>query len=470
MSMDYKDRPGAPGRRGEIATVSGPGRELAIPDPTKLARLPDVRFSAARPMFIGMAALALLVGGFGAWAALASIAGAVVAGGRIQVETNQQVVQHPEGGVVGEILVANGDRVAAGDVVLRLDDTLMKSERTILEGQYHELIARRGRLTAERDGAAEVRYDEDLLARAASDPSIAALVEGQTRLFEARRETQRKQISQLRERQLQIREQIGGAEAQKAALARQRDLIAQELEGQEKLYKQGLAQLNRLLSLRREEARLDGQVGELTAGVAQSRGRIAEIEIQILQLSTDRQEEAITTLRDVQHQENQVREKLASLRETMARLEVRAPFGGIVHGLTVHAVRSVVRPAEPILYVVPSDSRLVIEARVQTTEIDQIRAGQPATLRFSSFSSRKTPEVNGRIRTISADVFADEITGANYYLARIDIDEGEMEKLEGLELVPGMPVEAFMRTADRTPLEFLTKPLTDYLNRAFIED
>jgi HlyD family secretion protein len=421
-------------------------------------------------MFIGIAALVLLVGGFGAWAALASIAGAVVAGGRIQVETSQQVVEHPEGGVVGEILVANGDRVAAGDILLRLDDTQMKSQRSILEDQLYELIARRGRLAAERDAGEVVRYDVELLARAETDLAVHALVDGQTRLFEARRKTQAEQISQLRERQLQIREQISGAEAQTTALTRQRELIAQELVGQEKLYKKGLAQLNRLLSLQREEARLQGQVGELTAGMAESRGRIAEIEIQILQLATQRQEDAITTLRDVQHQENQVREKLASLAETMARLDVRAPLGGLVHGLTVHAVRSVVRPAEPILYIVPSDSRLVIEAKVQTIDIDQIHQGQMATLRFSSFSSRRTPEVNGHIRTVSADAFTDETTGANYYLARIDIDDGELDKLEGLELVPGMPVEAFMRTADRTPLEFLTKPLTDYLSRAFIED
>jgi HlyD family secretion protein len=421
-------------------------------------------------MFIGFLALALLVGGFGAWAALASIAGAVVAGGRIQVENSQQVVEHPDGGVVGEILVRNGDKVVAGDILLRLDDTLMRSEQSILEGQLHELIARRGRLTAERDAAESVVFDAELLDRAATDPDVRATVDGQTRLFNARRKTQDEQISQLRERQLQIREQIGGSEAQTAALSRQRELIAQELVGQEKLYKQGLAQLNRLLSLQREEARLQGQVGELIAGVAESRGRIAEIEIQILQLATQRQEDAITTLRDVQHQENQVREKLASLRETMSRLDVRAPLGGTIHGLTVHAVRSVVRPAEPILYIVPSDSQLVIEAQVQTIDIDQIHAGQAATLRFSSFSSRRTPEVNGRIRTVSADVFTDEATGASYYLARIDINDGEMEKLDGLELVPGMPVEAFLRTADRTPLEFLTKPMTDYLSRAFIED
>lgn len=453
-----------------VGAPGTPGTAVAKSQPMETSQSSIPRFSTTRPMFIGIAALIALVGGFGAWAALASIAGAVVAGGRIQVETSQQVVEHPDGGVVGEILVANGDRVAAGDVVLRLDDTLMKSERSILEGQLFELVARRGRLTAERDAAPEVRYDEELLARAATDPSVAALIDGQTRLFIARRKTQAEQISQLHERQLQIREQISGAEAQAVALSRQSELIAQELVGQEKLYKQGLAQLNRLLSLQREEARLQGQVGELTAGMAESRGRIAEIEIQILQLSTQRQEDAITTLRDVQHQENQVRERLASLQETMARLEVRAPLGGLVHGLTVHAVRSVVRPAEPILYIVPSDSLLVIEARVQTIDIDQIHAGQPATLRFSSFSSRKTPEVNGRIRTVSADAFTDEATGASYYLARIDIDDGELDKLEGLELVPGMPVEAFMRTVDRTPLEFLTKPLTDYLSRAFIED
>jgi HlyD family secretion protein len=417
-----------------------------------------------------MIGVAVLVLGLFGWGLGATIAGAVIAPGKIVVETRQQVVQHPDGGVVDSILVKDGDRVQAGDVLIRLDGTLLRSEETNLDSQYWELVARRNRLEAEQFQADEIAFDPELLARAQIDPRVQMMVDGQRILYTTRDRSEAEQIEQLRERQAQIEQQIGGSEAQIAALDRQLELIGQELVGQQRLFDQGLAQLTRLLSLQREEARLRGQIGELTAAIAQARGQRSEIAIQILLISTQRQEQAISEMRDIQFQENQVREQLVALRERLSRLEIRSPITGEVLGMTVFAVRSVVRPAEPILYVVPSDVDFIISAQIETVNVDSVYPGQPATLKFSAFSTRTTPDINGHVKKVSADALEDEQRGFSYYTVELGIDEGEMEKLTGLTLIPGMPVEAYIRTQDRSPLNYLVRPFTDYFSRAMRED
>ena len=429
------------------------------------------KWSAMRHMVVGFGALIALVVGLGGWSALANIAGAIVTSGMIEVESNRQIVQHPEGGVVGEILVDDGDTVAAGDVLIRFDNTLQKSELSIIEGQLFEIMARRGRLEAERDGAATIAFPVELDGLASDSPiDVESLKRGQQSLFEARRTSLAEEAEQLRERQTQVERQIEGSEAQLTALQTQLDLIAQELKDQEELLRKGLAQATRVLSLQREQARLFGQVGELTAAVAESRGRIAETEIEILKLTSGLREEAITTLRDLQYNEIELKERRLSTLETLSRLEVRAPVGGIIYGTSVHAVRSVVRPADPLMFVVPQDSPLVISSRIETIHVDQVHVGQEATLRFSTFDSRTTPEIEGTVTKVSADVFTDEVTGQTYYSAELLPKDGELEKLGDIELLPGMPVESFIKTSDRTPLVYLTKPLMDYFNRAFRED
>lgn len=444
---------GAPGMKGP--GMSGDGR-----DP----------YSSRGAMTLGVLALVILVGGFGAWSALANISSAVVAPGKVEVETKQQVVEHIDGGVVGEILVRDGAMVEPGDLLLRFDDTLKRNEQASARSQYWELVARAARLTAEQNDADTIDYPAGLLAEAETNENIADIVAGQSSLFTARRKSFDDQVEQLRERQAQIGQQVAGAEAQIKAMERQLELVAQELVGQQKLYDQGLAQLNRLLALQREEASLQGEVGELTASIAEARGRTAEIEIQILNLRSQRQEESITQLRDIQYQQNQVREQLATVEEQLARLDVRAPIGGVVTGMTVFAVRSVVSPGEPILYIVPQNVQLVIESQIDTIFIDQVWAGQPATLRFSAFSSRTTPELEGHVVKVSPDAFQDEQTGRTYYTATLRPDDGEMDKLEGLTLVPGMPVEGYIKAGNRTPLSYLVKPLSDYFTRAMIEE
>ena len=430
---------------------------------------PANAWSARKPMFVGLFALLLLIGGFGTWGATANISGAIIASGRIEVDRNRQVVQHPDGGVVTEIAVDEGSRVEEGDLLVRLDDTLLRSELAIIEGQLWETSARRARLEAERDEATEVVFSDALLA-AGNKPEVADLMEGQRRLFTARNETIERNAEQLGKRRNQIADQIEGVDAQLIAYSRQLDLIKEELEAQQSLLERGLAQVGRVLALQREEANLQGNVGELTSNRAQAEGRITEIDIEILRLRSNRREEAITQLRDVQFREVEFQERRRSLIEQLSRLDITAPVSGVVYGLTVFAERSVVRPAEPVLFLVPQDRPLVIAARVDPIHIDQVIVGQDVTLRFSALDQRTTPELVGQVIQLSADAFEDEATRLSFYRAEIILEEGEIGRLpEGIALIPGMPVESFIRTEDRTPLAYLVKPLADYFSRAFRE-
>ncbi|WP_425098068.1 HlyD family type I secretion periplasmic adaptor subunit [Tropicibacter sp. S64] len=429
-----------------------------------------VPFSLRGPMVLGLLAIVVLVGGFGTWAATTTINGAIVAPGQIQVDQNRQVVQHPDGGVVSEILVDEGDTVTAGQVLLRLDPTLRRSELTIVEGQYYELMARRGRLQAERDGKTTIDFDPALLTRADSDEEVAELVTGQRNLFFARADSIARETEQLNKRSDQIADQVRGIEAQQKALEEQLALIDEELAAQKKLLEGGLTQASRVLALQREESRLLGTAGELTAQKAQAEGRMTEIDIEILGLQTARREEAITTLRDLQSNERELAEQRRALIEQLSRMEITAPVSGVVYGLTVFTPRSVIRPADPVMFLVPQDRPLVISARVEPIHIDQLFVDQDVALRFASLDQRTTPELFGRVVQISADAFQDEASRVSFYRAEIRLNDGEMERLpSGAVLIPGMPVEAFIRTADRTPLAYLVKPFTDYFAKAFRE-
>ena len=427
-------------------------------------------WSVRKPMIVGVLGLLLLVGGFGTWAVMTQISGAIIAGGQIEVDQNRQVVQHPDGGVVEAILVEEGNTVEAGEVLLRLDPTELQSELSIVESQLFELIARRGRLEAERDEQDTITFDPLLSETAADRPAVKDLMDGQQRLFEARRASIAQAIEQLDKQQDQIADQITGITAQQRSMDTQLALIERELVDQQSLFDRGLAQVSRVLSLQREAARMSGTVGELAANEAQARGRITEIDIEILNLQSQRREEAITQLRDIQSRELELRERRRALLERMSRLDVKAPLSGIVYDLRVFARRSVIRPADPVLYIIPQDRPLVINARVEPIDIDKLTIGQDVTLRFSALDQRETPELTGTVKLISADAFQDENTRQSYYRAEIVLSEGEEARLPAdTTLLPGMPVEAFIRTEDRTPLAYLVKPLTDYFTKAFRE-
>lgn len=429
---------------------------------------PSKRWSTNRHMFTGILALVILVGGFGTWSVMAQITGAVITSGQIEVDRNRQVVQHPDGGVVEEILVDEGDTVEAGDLLIRLDASALQSELAVVEGQLFEILARRGRLEAERDDLDQPVFDPMLLE--AENADVENLINGQVRLFEARLESNRRAVEQLTQQRAQISSQLTGIASQQDALSTQRDLIAQELDDQKSLLDRGLAQASRVLTLQREEASLLGRVGELTAQSAQAAERMTEIEIQILGLSSTRREEAITRLRDLQFNELELSERRRTLTRQLDRLDIRAPVSGIVYGLQVFAEQSVIRPADPVLFLIPQDRPLVIATQVQVVDIDQIHLGQEVTLRFSAFDQRRTPELKGEVTLISADAFQNESSGLSYYRAEVQLNEGEIDRLpEDMTLIPGMPVEAFVRTADRSPINYLLKPLADYFAKAFRE-
>lgn len=425
-------------------------------------------WSARRPLILGTLALLVLLGGFGTWSVMAQIRGAVIASGQIEVDRNRQVIQHEDGGVVAEINVDEGDFVDKGALLIRLDPASLESELTVVEGQLFEFMARRARLEAERDTAESLVFDPVLLAQ---DPDVVLeLMDGQARLYQARLASEAQEKEQLARRVDQINDQIEGIQAQQEALSVQADLIAQELGDQQSLLDRGLAQASRVLSLQREQASLLGRQGELASSVAQAEGTITQTEIELIQLDSARREEAISQLRDLQYREFELIARRAELRRQRNSLDIRAPVSGIVYGLQVFAEQSVLRAADPVLFLVPQDRALVIASQVNTIDIDQIFVGQEVALKFAAFDQRQTPELYGTVITISADAFQDENTGGSYYRAEIILNDGEVDRLpEGAVIVPGMPVEAFIRTQNRSPLEYLTKPLADYFARAFRE-
>lgn len=434
-------------------------------------RTPDTskrRWPLGIYMTIGLLSLAVLVGGFGTWSVMAKITGAVIASGRIEVDQNRQVIQHPDGGVVEAISVDEGAFVEAGDLLIRLDDADLQSELTVVEGQLYEILARAARYEAERDGSEALSFAQ--LLQEASDPRAADLMAGQERLFHARLESSASRKEQLTKRRNQIESQIAGISAQQASLEAQIALIDEELTDQQALLERGLAQASRVLALQRERASLSGRAGELTAAVAEAEGRITEIELQRLEIDTSRREEAISRLRDLQYNQLELEESRISLKRRLDRLEMRAPVSGVVYGLSVFATKSVVVAADPVMFLVPQDRPLVITARVLPTDIDQISVSQEVALRFTALDQRRTPELYGRVVTVSADAFTDDSSGISYYRAEIVLNEGEVQRLpEGTLIVPGMPVDAFIRTGERTPLAYLMKPLSDYFARAFRE-
>ncbi len=425
-------------------------------------------WSAWGLLVVGFLGISVLVGGFGVWAAMSQIGGAIVAQGRIEVERNRQVIQHPDGGVVQEVLVREGQSVSAGDLLVRLDSTDLVSELVVVEGQLFEVLARGARLNAERDGVETLVFDP-LLAEA-TNPVAAELMDGQQRLFEARLESARSEIEQLTKQKEQIADEIEGIKAQEEATTIQLGFISEELANQQSLLDRGLTAASRVLVLRRDMANLTGQSGELAAMRASAESRITELDIAILRIETDRREQAITTLRDLQFNEIELAERRRQILNQLERLDIRAPVSGIVYDLRVFGERAVVRAADPVLYIVPQDRPLVISAQVKPQDVDELLLGQEVRVRLSAFNQRTTPELLGRVEQVSADAFTDETSRTSYYRAQVALLDGEIGRLpNGQTLIPGMPVDVFFNTSERTPVEYLLKPITDYFARSFRE-
>lgn len=428
-----------------------------------------LRRAIRRNVRLGTVAALTLVGGLGLWAATSSLSGAVVAAGHLAVDSNVKAVQHPQGGVVGALNVRNGSVVSAGDVLVRLDDTVAKANLAIVDNGLDELTARRARLLAERDGAGAVSYPADLSAHTAN-PAVGELIDGENRLFALRRQAREGQVSQLRERVAQFGQEIAGIEAQQAGKQKEIALVKVELEGMQELWKKKLVPLSRLADRQRAEAQLEGEDGQLTAAAAQTRGRISETELAIIQIGQDMRSQVASELRETDARMGELRERQVAALQALKQIDIRAPQSGRVHQLAVHTIGGVITPGEAIMQIVPSADALVVEARVAPQDIDQIRPGQPATLRLSAFNQQTTPEVEGVVDRISPDLIEDVKAGVSYYSVRIALSPESLAQAGSPELKPGMPAEVFLKTGDRTVLSYLLKPLTDQASRAFRGD
>jgi HlyD family secretion protein len=427
-----------------------------------------VRDAIRTQLMIGFAAVLMLVGGLGSWAATSNIAGAVLAAGTVVVDSNVKKVQHPTGGVVAEIRVRDGDRVVAGDLVMRLDEIIMRANLGVIVSQLNELAIRQARLKAERDGAASVEIPRTLAGRDV-EPDIAEIIAGERALFVSRQTARAGQKAQLSERIAQLREEIGGLEAQQLAKAKEFELMNRELREIEKLWAKNLVPLNKLIALQRDAARIEGERAQLIAAIARARGKIAETELQIIQVDQDMQTEVNRDLREIQAKKAELVERRVAAEDQLKRIDIRAPQGGIVHQLAVHTVGGVINPGEAIMLIVPDGDALVIEAKIAPQDIDHVQPGQQAFVRFTAFSQRTTPEFKGKVLRVAADLTKEAQTNQAYFVSRITLPEAELKRLGALKLVPGMPAEVYIKTTDRTAISYLLKPLSDQLAKAFIE-
>jgi HlyD family secretion protein len=429
----------------------------------------DARASIRRHLAVSTVCVSLLVFGIGGLAVGTELAGAVMAPGTVVVDTHVKKVQHPTGGVVGEIRVRDGASVRAGDVVIRLDETLSRANLAMVTKSLDELAARQARLVAERDNRDEVPFPPSLAIRLA-DQEMGGIVMGERRLFELRREARAGQKAQLKERIDQLKEQIDGLDLQAAAKADEIKLIHDELVGVQELWRKNLVPITRVTSLKREETRLRGERGQLIAGVAQAKGRISETELQIIQIDQDLRSEVAKELREVQAKTAELDERKVAAEDQLKRIDIRAPQDGVVHQLAIHTVGGVIAAGDPLMLIMPESDDLSIEVKVSPQDIDQLQLGQESMLRLSAFNQRTTPEVKGHVTLIPADLLTDQRSGVQYYPVRIAFSAGERERLGSVKLMPGMPVEGFIQTGYRSIYSYLTKPLADQVMRAFRYD
>ena len=417
---------------------------------------------------IGLAVAAVLVGGFGGWAVTFELSGAVIAPGNIVVESYIKKVQHPYGGIVAAIPVREGDKVEEGQVLMRLDDTVTRSTLGVIRSQLDELLARQARLLAERDGANTIVFPDELIQRRNQAP-VETSVTGEEKLFEARRQTRIGQRAQLRERVAQINEEIRGLTAQYQAKENEIRLIGEELVGVEDLFKKNLVSIVRYMQLQRDQARIKGEHGQFIADIARARGKISETELQIIQLDQDFRTEVLKDLREVQGKIAELKERVTAAEDQLRRIEIKAPLTGTVHQLLVHTIGGVIANGETIMQIVPGTSELVVEAKVAPQDIDQLVPGAKVIIRIMAGNQRTTPDVNGVLTQISADLTREPQTNQAYYVVRASLPEAEIRRLADIKLIPGMPAEAFIQTHERTPLQYLLKPLRDQIARTFRE-
>jgi HlyD family secretion protein len=418
-------------------------------------------------LIAGAAAAMFLALGVGGWAATTELAGAVIASGTVVVNSNVKKIQHPIGGIIKELLVKNGDFVRADQVIVRLDDTQARANLSIHLKRNDELLATLAREEAELAGAERIPFPDQLTLRAA-DPGVAFLMATQERLFNIRRSARDNEKAQLRERVAALREQVTGIEAQTTAKMAEIEWIRKELEGINSLWQKNLVQFNRVVELQRDLAKAEGDHGQFVAAAAEANNKIAEIELQIIQIDEDLRAENGKDLATIRSDLAICTQRKIAAQDVVSRIEIRAPLDGYVHELSVHTIGGVIASGEHLMQIVPTQDTLDVWAKIPPDAVDQVHIGQTAVLRFPAFNQRTTPEIDGTVTVVSADLVEDEKTDERYYSARIVIPQPDLQRL-GLKLTPGMPVEAFIRTEDRTVVSYLTKPLGDQIAKAFRE-
>lgn len=428
----------------------------------------DPRASIHKLKVIGFAVIAVLIGGVGGWAATSQLSGAVIAPGTIVVQSNVKKVQHPTGGIVGAIMVKEGDAVEAGQLLMRLDDTLTKATLGIVRSQLNELTAREARLLAERDGDEAIVFPDALTGRI-SEPAVTTAVAGEEKLFESRRRTRNGQKAQLRERISQTNEEIRGLSAQHAGKETEIKFIGEELVGVTDLYKRNLIPIIRYMQLQRDQAKLEGDRGHLIAEIARARVKISETELQVIQIDQDFRTEVLKELREAQGRIGELKERVTAAEDQLRRVDIVAPQSGTVHQLSVHTVSGVIANGETIMQIVPHADDLVVEAKVAPQDIDQLAIGAKTVVRIMAGNQRTMPDVEGALIRISADLTREPQTNLAYYVVRVSLDPQKIGRLGDLKLVPGMPAETFIQTQERTPLQYLLKPFQEQIARAFRE-
>jgi HlyD family secretion protein len=430
---------------------------------------PSVLGSINRHLIGGSLGSLLLVAGIGGWAAETNLAGAVVASGTFVVDSYVKKIQHPTGGVVGELLVKEGQQVQAGDVLIRLDATQVKANLGIVSKRLDELNAREARLEAERDDKETIAFPPLLLDRAAQ-PEVARAMQGEVNLFQSRRQTREGKKAQLGERIKEYEHQITGLKTQETAYTHGITVRESELTNLRDLLAKGITSVQRLNELERDKAQLEAYRGQVVAGQAQAAGSIAESRLQVLQVDQDLKTEVTGDLRDTQAQLGEFSERKIAAEDQLRRINMITPQDGLVHNLTVHTIGGVISPGEAVMEIVPNDDRLALEAHIRPQDIHDIRLGQRAVLRLTAFNLRTTPELNGTVSQVGADLTEEQRTGTSYYVVRIAVPPEELARIATLKLVPGMPAEALVQTSERTALSYLVKPLHDQMTRAFKED
>jgi len=437
----------------------------------------DPRRLIRRLNLIGLALVVLLIGGFGGWAATSRLAGAVIAQGTIVVETNVKKVQHPSGGVVGEILVKDGSVVKEGEPLLRLDDTVARTNFLIVQSQLDDFLAREARLLAERDEAERIVFPAFFNISRREHPAAPTAMEEERKLFESRRNALIGQRDQLRERLTQISEEIRGLAAQQAAKESELELIAKELAGVTELYRKNLVSISRYMVLQRDQTKLEGERGHLIAEIARARGKASETRLQLLQLDKDFRTDVLNDLREAQGRIAELREKGIAAEDQLNRIELRAPQAGVVHQLSVHTVGGVIANGETVMQIVPQGDELVVEAKVAPNDIDQVAVGAKVVVRLMAGNQRTAPDLSGVLTRVSADLTREQAppgappgaAAAAYYTVRVSLPAEQITRLKDIRLLAGMPTEAFIQTVERTPLQYLLKPLEEQIARTFRE-